>query len=190
MDGGVHQQSQRHQAEGDSGNKRRRGIPLPRQFGGGCGGPHRVLAPCAHEAQRTLTHWAGEVGVTFAAVVAGELLAGAAAHGAVLTREAECARAGEVVDAIDAGAAVAAGVAGAVIDIGLAARSGEAWLTTAHDTVTEVQALSTCRETETKNVLVNNTQPEDRTQKITTGRADRWKETGGRSDFMIVEQNI
>lgn len=143
MDGGAHQQSQRHQAEGDGGNQRGRDGVIPGRL---CGRPvDRVLATRAHEARRALAHWAGEVGVTRAAVVAGELVAGAGAHGAVLAGEAERARAREVVDAVDAGAGVAAGVPGAVVDVGLAAGAGEAWPTAAHDAFAEVQTLSACR---------------------------------------------
>ncbi len=90
------------------------------------------------------------MGITRATIVAGELVTWAGAHGAVLTGEAECARAGEVIDAVDAGASVAAGVASTVVNVGLAARAGEAWPTAAHDTLTEVQALSACREKKTE----------------------------------------
>jgi len=83
------------------------------------------------------------VGVTCSTVVAGKLVAGTGAHGAVLAGEAQSAGAGEVVDAIYAGTGVATGAAGAVIDVGLTARASEARPTAAHDTVTEVQTLST-----------------------------------------------
>ncbi len=89
------------------------------------------------------------MGETRAAVVAGELVAGAGAHRAVLTGEAQRAGAGEVVDAVDAGAGVAAGVPGAVVNVGFTARAGETRPTAAHDTFTEVQTLSTCRQEET-----------------------------------------
>lgn len=179
MDGGAHQQSQGHQAKGDGGNERRRDIAIPRRF---CGRlDERVLAACPHEARRTLAHGAGEVGVTRATIVAGELVAGAGAHGAVLTGEAECARAGEVVDAVDAGAGVAAGVASTVINVGLAARASEAWPTAAHDTLTEVQTLSSCREKKTERFELI-TQLENRylTPKRTRmpGCAERYKDTG------------
>lgn len=152
MDGGEHQQGQRHQTEGNGGDKRRWGITIPGWFCGRFRGPHVVLTPGAHVVWLTLTHRPREVGVTGAAVVAGELVAGTAAHRAVLTHEAQRAPAGEVVDAIDAGAGVAAGVAGAVVDVGLTARSGEAGLTAAHEAITEVQTLSTCTETDTERV--------------------------------------
>lgn len=102
------------------------------------------------------------MGVTGATVVAGEDVAGAGAHGAVLTGEAECARAGEVVYTVDAGAGVATGVAGAVVNVGLAARAGEAWPTAARDVFTVVQTLSACRETERFQLLTH----------------DWWRETG------------
>lgn len=148
VDGGAHQQSQRHQAEGDSGNQRGRGIGIPGRFCGRLG--DGVLTAGAHEARQTLAHRAGKVGVTRATVVAGEVVAGAGAHGAVLAGETERACAGEVVDAVDAGAGVAAGVAGAVVNVGLAASAGEARPAAAHDAFAEVKTLSACREGETE----------------------------------------
>lgn len=145
MDGGAQQQGQCHQAEGDCSDQRRRHLGIGRFNRRLADG---VLAACTHEVRGTLAHRAREVGVTLATVVAGEVVAGAGAHGAVLAGEAERARAGEVVDAVDAGAGVAAGVPGAVVDVGLAASAGEAGLTATHDTFTEVQTLSACRDTE------------------------------------------
>lgn len=142
VDGGAHQQSQRHQAEGDGGDEGGRGVAVGGRFRGRQDGLDGILAARAHEARRALADRAREVGVARAAVVAGELVAGAGAHRAVLAGEAQRARAGEVVDAVHAGAGVAAGVAGAVVDVGLAARAGEAGGTAAHDTVAEVQTLS------------------------------------------------
>lgn len=147
MDGGEDEKSQRYQTEGDGGDQRRRGVVFHGRF---CRRLDGVLAACAHEARRTLAHGAGEVGVAGAAVVAGELVAGAGAHGAVLAGEAQRARAGEVVDAVDAGAGVAAGVAGAVVNVGLAARAGEAGEAAAHDALTQVQTLSACRGKDTE----------------------------------------
>ena len=105
------------------------------------------------------------MGVTLAAVVAGEVVAGAGAHGAVLAGEAEGARAGEVVDAVDAGAGVAAGVPGAVVDVGLTAGAGEAGLTATHDAFTQVQTLSACRDTE--------------------GGVSYWQKPGGRTEHKV-----
>ncbi|KAG7224422.1 hypothetical protein INR49_015086 [Caranx melampygus] len=69
VDGGKHQQSQRHQAKGDCSNKGGRGVSI-----------RRILAPRTHEAQRTLANWACVVGVTCAAIVTGELVARAGTH--------------------------------------------------------------------------------------------------------------
>lgn len=78
------------------------------------------------------------------AVVAVKQIAGALAHRAVLPSEAQRARAPEVVIQVVAGAGVVAGTAGAVVDVGLAVRAGEARQAAAHDALTEVQALGTC----------------------------------------------
>lgn len=84
------------------------------------------------------------MGETCAAVVTWELVTGAGARGAVLAAEAQWTLAAEVVDAIDAGAGVAARVGGAVIDVGLTMGASEARQTAAHDTVAEDQTLCAC----------------------------------------------
>lgn len=147
MDGGAHQERQSHQAECDGGNQRRRGVAaIWRSWEGNAEG---VLTASAHEARRTLAHGAGEVGVTPSPVAAGEEVAGTGARRAVLAREAQGARAAEVIDAIQAGAGVAAGVASTVVDVGLTESPGEARATLAHDPATEVQTPRTCRGEET-----------------------------------------
>lgn len=147
VDGGAHQERQSHQAECDGGNQRRRGVAaIWRSWRGNAEG---VLTASAHEARRTLAHGAGEVGETSSPVAAGEVVAGTGAQRAVLAREAQGARAAEVIDAIQAGAGVAAGVAGTVVDVGLAESPGEARATLAHDPAAEVQTPRTCRGEET-----------------------------------------
>lgn len=89
------------------------------------------------------------MGVTRAAVVTRELVARAGAHGAVLAGEAKRAYTGEVVDAVDAGAGVVAGVGGTVVDVCLAAGTGEAGTTATREADPVVHTVSTCRETET-----------------------------------------
>jgi len=155
VDGGENQQGHCHQAEGRGGDQSRGGVGVPSRHRGRP--TDGVLAACAHEARRALAHGAGEVGVARAAVVAGEPVAGAGAHGAVLAAEAQCARAAEGVDAVGAGARVAAGAAGAVVDVGLAAGAGEADPAAAHDTLPEVQTLSACRGTDTGRRFSQNT---------------------------------
>lgn len=160
MDGGTQQQGQRHQAKGDGGDQCRWSVAVFRGLHGRLG--DRVLAASAHEALWTLAHGAGEVDVALAAVVAGEQVAGAGAHRAVLAGEAERARACEVVDAVDAGAGVAAGGPGTVVDVSLTVRAGEARPTAAHGAFTEVQTLSACRENDT-----------ERCQSLTHSRTER-----------------
>lgn len=147
MNAGTHQQSQGHQTEGDRCDQRGRGVLVSRRFGGRQG--DGVLAASPHVAQWTLAHWAGEMGEAGAAVVAEKLVAGTVAHGAVFASEAQRARTGEVIDSIYAGAGVAAGVTGAVVDVGLTARAGEARPAAAGDLVTAVKTLRTCGEEET-----------------------------------------
>lgn len=86
------------------------------------------------------------MGETRASVFTGEVVTRAVPHRAVFTREAQRARAGEVVNTIHAGAAVTTGVAGTVVDVDLTARSGEARTTAARDPLTQVHALSSCRD--------------------------------------------
>lgn len=84
--------------------------------------------------------------VTCAAIVAGEMVTGTGAQRAIPAGESECACAGEVVDAIDTGAGIAAGVAGTVVHVGLAVGTGESRLTATHQMLAEIQALTTYRE--------------------------------------------
>lgn len=145
VDGGTQQKAQSHQAKGNGGNQRWRGIlwtGILWFYGGLC---NRVLTPGTHKALWTLAHRAREVVETRAAVVTVELVAGALAHRAVLTGEAKSAYAFEVIDAINAGASIAAGVTSTVINVDLAVRASEAWLTAAHDTFPKVQTLGACR---------------------------------------------
>lgn len=146
VDGGTQQKAQGHQAEGDGGDQCWRGIlwlhGILRLHGGL---RDRVLTPGAHEALRTLAHRSREVVETRAAVVTVEQVAGALAHRAVLPGEAQSAHAFEVIDAVNAGAGIAAGVTGTVVNVGLAVRAGETWLAAAHDTFPEVQTLAACR---------------------------------------------
>lgn len=85
------------------------------------------------------------MGVAGAPIAAGEIVTWTRAHRAVLAREAQGAPTGEVVDAIHARASIAAGVACTVIDVGLTTSTGEAGPTPAHESVTKVQTLCTCR---------------------------------------------
>lgn len=142
MDGGTQQKAQSHQAKGNGGDQRWRGITIIGLYGGLC---NRVLTPGTHKALWTLAHRAREVVETCAAVVTVEQVAGALAHRAVLTGEAQSAHAFEVIDTINAGASIAAGVTGTVVNVGLAVRASEAWLAAAHDTFPKVQTLGACR---------------------------------------------
>lgn len=80
---------------------------------------------------------------TFPAVFTRELVAGTGSHGAIFSGESERARAGEIADAVHAGAGVSARVAGAIVDVCFAAKARETGATSAHDSITEVQTLST-----------------------------------------------
>lgn len=146
VDGSAQQQREGDQAKGDGSDQCRRCGDIVRRLSGRL--DFRVLAAGTHEAWWTLTHGPGEVRVTSTAVVAGELVTGAAAHRAVLAGEAECACAGEVIDGIHAGAGIAAGVAGTVVNVGLAVGAGESGPTATHNAFTEIQTLSACIETE------------------------------------------
>lgn len=138
VDAGTKQQGEGHQAKGNGCHQGIRGI----NAGGLLGGLNRVLAASSHEALRTLTHWARVVHVTCAAIVAGEAVTGTGAQRAIPAGESERARAGEVVDAVDAGASVAAGVAGAVVHVGLAVGTGESGWAATRQMLAEIQTLT------------------------------------------------
>lgn len=150
-DGGAHQQGKCHYSQSNSGNHGRWRVSIRGRFHSWL---ERVFAARAHEVSRALAHGAGEVGETHAAVFARELVAEAGVHRAVLAGEAEGARAAVVVDSVEAGSAVPAGIAGTVVDVGLAARAGEAWLTATHDDAANVKTLSTCRQEKNRCVLI------------------------------------
>lgn len=89
------------------------------------------------------------MGVACATIIAGKQVTWASAHRAVLAGKAKGAFACEVIDAINASASITAGVTDTVVNVGLAVRTSEAWLTAARDARTKVQTLSTCREEDT-----------------------------------------
>lgn len=143
VDGGTQQKAQSHQAKGNGGDQCWRSIAIILWlYGGLC---NRVFTPGTHKALWTLAHRAREVFETYAAVVTVEQVAGALAHRAVLSGEAKSACAFEVIDTINAGASIAAGVTSTVINVGLAVRASETWLAAAHDTFPKVQTLGACR---------------------------------------------
>lgn len=141
VNGGAQQEAQRDQAQRHGGNESRRGVALGWSGGGLF---HWVLTTSTHEALQTLANGPRVVREAGSAVVAVKQVAGALAHRAVFPGEAQCARAPEVVIQVVAGAGVAAGAAGTVVNVGLAVRAGEAWQASAHDALTEVQAFGTC----------------------------------------------
>lgn len=166
--GGTHQHGQSYQTQCDGCNQCRRDAFLFRGV--------EVLTVITHEAYRTLADWAGEVDITSAAIVAGELVTGVSVFGAVIAGEAQGAPAGEVVDAVHACAGVEARTAGAVIDVGLATGARETERTAARDLVHEVQTLSTCRE-QREGVSSGGTPSSTRPrQRQSNHRSSRWKE--------------
>lgn len=83
------------------------------------------------------------MGITSATIFAGEVGAGAGTDRAVFPGEAKSTRAGVVIGAIQARPAVLTGVAGTVVDVGLAAGSSKTGMAMALDTVFNIQTLGT-----------------------------------------------
>lgn len=83
------------------------------------------------------------MGVAGPSVLTGHDAAGVGADVAVFPSEAKRARAGVVVDAIQAGAGVLAGVAGTVIYVYFATRAFEALAASAHQGVTQIETMAT-----------------------------------------------
>lgn len=94
--------------------------------------------------------------VACATIIAGKQVTWASAHRAVFAGKAKGAFACEAIDAIDTSASITAGVTDTVVNVGLAVRTSEAWLTAAHDVCTKVQTLSTCREEDSFQLLAHN----------------------------------